>query len=71
MKQRGRRRADGVEDGDGDGGKESAAVKKAKVGLPAAPALFLDRLGFRMWERVLAARRTSLCVPRPLHPFLF
>ena len=59
-----------MDDG-GDDVTELAAVKAAKVGLPAAPALSLDRLGFRMWERVLAARRTSFTVPRPLHPFLF
>ena len=57
-----------MDDG-GDDVTELAAVKEAKVRLPAAPALFLDRLGFRMWERVLAARRTSLSEPRPLHPF--
>ena len=69
--QRRRFRRDGVVvDGDDDG-TELAAVKAMKVGLPAAPALSLDRLGFRMWERVLAARPTSLCVPRPLHPFYF
>ena len=59
-----------MDDG-GDDVTELAAVKAAKVGLPAAPALSLDRLGFRMWERVLAARPTSFSVPRPLHPFYF
>ena len=59
-----------MDDG-GDDVTELAAVKAAEVGLPAAPALSLDRLGFRMWERVLAARRTSLYVPRPLDPFYF
>ena len=42
MKQRGRRRADGVEDGGGDGGRESAAAEKTPVEqrqrLPVAPA---------------------------------
>ena len=58
-----------MDDG-GDDVTELAAVKAAKVGLPAAPALSLDRLGFRMWERVLAARRTSLYVPGPFTPFI-
>ena len=71
MVQCSRCRSDGVVDDGGDDVTELAAVKAAKVGLPAAPALSLDRLGFRMWERVLAARPTSLCVPRPLHPFYF
>ena len=31
MKQRGRRRGDGVEDGGGDGGKESAAAEETPV----------------------------------------
>ena len=45
--QRGRFRRDGVVvDGDDDG-TELAAVKAMKVGLPAAPAFPLDRLGFR------------------------
>ena len=35
-----------MDDG-GDDGTELAAVKAMKVGLPAAPALPLDRLGFR------------------------
>ena len=35
-----------MDDG-GDDVTELAAVKEAKVGLPAAPALSLDRLGFR------------------------
>ena len=58
MKQRGRRRGDGVEDGDGDGGKESAAAEEtlvesrttAGVGqrrrLPVAPAHPQIGLGF-------------------------
>jgi len=44
-----------VDDGGGDG-TELAAVKAMKVGLPAAPALPLDRVGLGMWVRVLAAR---------------
>ena len=39
-----------MDDG-GDDVTELAAVKAAEVGLPAAPALSLDRLGFRMWEK--------------------
>jgi len=50
VKQRGRRRADGVEDGGGDGGKESAAAEKTPVKqrrrLPVAPALPQIGLGF-------------------------
>ena len=61
-----------VDDGanDDEPGLMVAAVKAAKVELPAATALSLDRLGFRMWERVLAARRTSLYVPGPFTPFI-
>ena len=40
------------DDSDADGSASMAAAVK----LPAAPAHPLDRLGFRMWERVLAAR---------------
>ena len=59
-----------MDDGGGDG-TELAAVKAAKVGLPAAPALPLDRLGFRDVGEGAAARRTSCRVPRPLTPFYF
>ena len=53
---RGRFRRDGVVvDGDDDG-TELAAVKVMKVGLPAAPALPLDRLGFRDVGEGAAAR---------------
>ena len=64
--QRRRGRSVGVEDGDND--VDGSALMAVAV-LPAAPAPPLDRLGFRMWERVLAARRTSCRVPRPLTPF--
>ena len=70
MVQCSRCRSDGVVDDGGDDVTELAAVKAAKVGLPAAPALSLDRLGFRMWERVLAARPTSLSCPGPFTPFI-
>jgi len=67
--QRGRFRRDGVVvDGDDDG-TELAAVKAMKVGLPAAPALPLDRLGFWDVGEGAAARRTSCCVPGPSPPF--
>ena len=50
MKQRGRRRADGVEDDGGDGGKESAAAEETPVKqrrrLPVAPAHPQIGLGF-------------------------
>ena len=64
--QRGRFWRDGVVvDGDDDG-TELAAMK---VGLPAAPALPLDRLEFRDVGEGAAARRTSCCVPGPSPPF--
>ena len=67
--QRGRFRRDGVVvDGDDDR-TELAAVKAMKVGLTAAPALPLDRLGFRDVGEGAAARRTSCCVPGPSPPF--
>ena len=44
--QRGRFRRDGVVVEGDDDGTELAAMKEMKVGLPAAPALPLDRLGF-------------------------
>jgi hypothetical protein len=57
-----------VDDG-GDDGTELAAVKAMKVGLPAAPALPLDRLGFRdVGEGVGGAANLVLCA-RPLTPF--
>ena len=67
--QRGRFRHDGVVvDGDDDG-TELAAVKAMKVGLPAAPALPLDRLGFRdMGEGAGGVANLMLCA-RPLTPF--
>ena len=69
--QRGRCRRDGVEDDGSDGGTELAAVKAAKVGLPAAPALSLDWLGFRdVGEGAGGAANLVLCA-RPLTPFYF
>ena len=67
--QRDRFRRDGVVvDGDDDG-TELAAVKAMKVGLPAAPALPLDRLGFRdVGEGAGGAANLVLCA-RPLTPF--
>ena len=56
-----------MDDG-GDDGTELAAVKVAKVGLPAAPALSLDRLGFRdVGEGAGGAANLVLCAPAP-HP---
>ena len=47
------------------------AVKAAKVGLPAAPALSLDRLGFRdVGEGVGSAANLVLRALAP-HPLLF
>ena len=65
MTQRGRCRRDGVEDGGGDGVTELTAAMVMKVRLPAAPALPLDRLGFRDVGEGAAARRTSYRVPGP------
>ena len=57
-----------MDDG-GDDGTELAAVKAMKVGLPAAPVLPLDRLGFRdMGEGAGGAANLMLCA-RPLTPF--
>ena len=54
-----------MDDG-GDDGTELAAVK---AGLPAAPALPLDRLGFRdVGEGAGGAANLVLCA-RPLTPF--
>ena len=57
-----------MDDGSDDG-TELAAVKAMKVKLPAAPALPLDRLGFRDVGEGAAARRTSCCVLGPSPPF--
>ena len=55
-------------DGDDDG-TELAAVKTMKVGLLAAPALPLDRLGFwDVGEGAGGAANLVLCA-RPLTPF--
>ena len=52
----------------GDNGTELVAVKAMKVGLPAAPALPLDRLGFRdVGEGAAACEPHAVCpVPHPL-----
>ena len=69
MKQWSRRRSDGVVVDGGDDGTELVAVKAMKVGLPAAPALPLDRLGFRdVGEGAGGAANLVLCA-RPLTPF--
>ena len=60
---------DGVVVDGGDDGTELVAVKAMKVGLPDAPALPLDRLGFRDVGEGAAERRTSCCVPGPSLPF--
>ena len=59
-----------MDDG-GDDVTELAAVKAAKVGLPAAPALSLDRLGF--WDVGEGADGAANLMPcaRPLTPLLF
>ena len=55
----------------GDDGTELAAVKTMKVGFPAAPALPLDRLGFRdVGEGVGGTVNLVPSVPAP-HPYLF
>ena len=57
-----------MDDG-GDDGTELAAVKAMKVGLPAAPALPLDRLWFRdVGEGACGATNLVLCA-QPLSPF--
>ena len=59
-----------MDDG-GDDGTELAAVKAAKVGLPAAPALSLDRLGFRdVGEGAGGAANLVSSAPVP-HSLLF
>ena len=55
-------------EGDGSDADGSASMAVA-VRLPAAPALPLDRLGFRDVGEGAAARRTSCCVPGPSPPF--
>ena len=64
MTQRGRHRGDGVEDGSGDGGTESAA---AAAELPTAPAPPVDRLRVSVGEGVGGAANLVLCAPAP-HP---
>ena len=67
--QRGRFRRNGVVvDGDDDG-TELAAVKAMKVGLPAAPALPLDRLGFRDVGEGSSGVANLVPCARPLTPF--
>ena len=69
MTQRGRCRRDGVEDGGGDGVTELTTAMVMKVRLPAAPALALDRLGFRdVGEGAGGTANLELCA-RPLTPF--
>jgi len=58
-----------VDDG-GDDGTELAAVKAMKVGLPAAPALPLDRLGFRDVGGGAGGAANLVPCARPLTPFL-
>ena len=59
-----------MDDG-GDDGTELAAVKAMKVGLPAAPALPLDRLGFRdVGEGAGGAANLVPCAWPP-HPSLY
>ena len=59
-----------MDDGGGDG-TELAAVKAMKVGLPAAPTLPLDRLGFRdVGEGAGGATNLVSNAPAP-HPLLF
>jgi len=59
-----------VDDG-GDDRTELAAVKAMKVRLPAAPALPLDRLGFRdVGEGAGGAAYLVSSAPAP-HPLLF
>ena len=59
-----------MDDG-GDDGTELAAVKAMKVGLPAAPALPLDRLGFRdVGEGASGAANLVSCAWPP-HPSLY
>ena len=56
-----------MDDG-GDDVTELAAVKAAKVGLPAAPALSLDRLGLEnVSEGAGGATNLVSCAPAP-HP---
>ena len=59
-----------MDDG-GDDGTELAAVKAMKVGLPAAPALPLDWLGFRdVGEGAGGAANLVPCAWPP-HPSLY
>ena len=59
-----------MDDG-GDDRTELAAVKAMKVGFPAAPALPLDRLGFRdVGEGAGGAANLVSSAPAP-HPLLF
>ena len=59
-----------MDDG-GDDGTELAVVKAMKVGLPAVPALPLDRLGFRdVGEGAGGAANLVSSAPAP-HPLLF
>ena len=63
--QRGRRRADGVEDGGDDGGRESAEVRWRFSHCSSAP--LVDRLGVSVGEGVGGAANLVLRAPAP-HP---
>ena len=66
--QRGRRRADGVEDGGGDGGRESAEVRWRFSHCSSAP--LVDRLRVSVGESVGGAANLVSRAPAP-HPLLF
>ena len=67
--QRGRFRCDGVVVEGDDDGTELSAMKEMKVGLPAAPALPLDRLGFRDVGEGAGGAANLVPSARPLTPF--
>ena len=55
----------------GDDGTELTAVKPMKVGLPAAPALPLDRLGFRDVGEGAGSAANFMSCAWPPHPSLY
>ena len=59
-----------MDDG-GDDGTELAAVKAMKVWLPAAPALPLDRLGFRDVGEGAGGTANLVSCAWPPHPSLY
>ena len=59
-----------MDDG-GDDGTELAAVKAMKVGLPAAPALPLDRLGFRDVGEGAGGAANLVSCAWPPHPSIY